>query len=173
MKNNNRLENNIKLLKGHYYINIIFLAVIFLLFVFSLIPLFTDGEAVSVTLERYAIMVTIIVIPGTLKFLAHQLKKATRPLETTIAAEKYKSAYFLRLYSISAVTLMHIILFAISRNMNSFWFTVVLFIVFFFCKPSYIELENLTEEPDKEQERQSYPEQRQEEQIVTEEEQEK
>jgi len=173
MKNINTMKKVIKLLRRYYYGNIISLAVAFLLFIFNLIPLFTDGRAVSITLERYAIMVTIIIIPVSLKFFAYKLKKTTRPLETTIAAERYKNIFFLRLYSISAVALMHIILFAISRNMNFFWFTIVLFIVFFFCKPSYIELEYLTEAPDKEQERQSYPEQQQEEQMAAKEEQEK
>lgn len=169
MKNVNTMEKTIRLLKGHYYGNIILLATIFLLTIFSLIPFFTNGEVISVTTERYAIMISIIAIPASLKFFAHQLKKIPRPTETKTATEKYKNASFLRLYTISAVTLMHIILFTISRNMNFFWFTVVLFIVFLFCKPSYEELENLSETPGKQgltgeeeqelQEEQLYPNQ--------------
>ncbi len=145
MKDRNTMDKTIALLKRHYYANIILMAAAFLLILFRIIPLFTDGQSVGVTMERYAIMITIIAIPVSLKLFAYRLKKITRPLEIPTAVEVYKKASFLRLYTISAVTLMHIILFGISRNMNFFWFTVVLFIVFLFCKPSYEELENLTE----------------------------
>lgn len=148
MRNTNTAYNAIGLLKRHYYLNIILLIIIFLLFIFRVIPLFMDEQAISVTAERYAIMITIIAIPVSLKFFAQRLKKIPRPLENVTASQKYKNASFLRLYTISAVTLIHILLFGISRNMNFFWFTVVLFIVFLFCKPSYQELESLTETPE-------------------------
>jgi len=47
---------------------------------------------------------------------------------------------------------MNIVLFTFSRNPNFMWLTVVLFIIFLFCKPSYIEVMNLTEMPKEEQE---------------------
>lgn len=142
------MKKTIGLLKRHYYGNIILLAIVFLVILFRIVTLFTDGQSVSgVTVERYAIMITIIAIPVSLKFFAHRLKKIPRPSETVAATEKYKNASFLRLYTISTVTLMHILLFGITRNMNFFWFTVVLFIVFLYCKPSYEELGNLTEIP--------------------------
>lgn len=147
MINTDKMEKTIGLLKRHYYGNIILLVVVFLLLLFRIIPLFTDGQPVGITVERYAIMITIIAIPVSLKFFAHRLKKISRPLETVVATEKYKNASFLRLYTISVVTLIHILLFGITRNMNFFWFIVVLFIVLLYCKPSYEELENLTEIP--------------------------
>lgn len=148
MKNTHVMEKTIKLLRGHYYGNIILLAVIFLFSIFSMIPLFTDGQAISATLERYAIMITIIAIPASLKFFVDRLKKSAYPVDIPTASNKYKNISFIRLYTISAVTLMNIFLFTISRNMNFFWFTVVLFIVFLFCKPSYAELEGLTKLPE-------------------------
>ena len=156
MKESDTIEKAIKLLKGHYYGNILLLAVIFLLFIFKLIPHFWEGMEINVTAERYAIVISIITIPLSLKYFADQLKKIPRPSEVPIATEKYKKASSLRLYSISAITLMHIILFGISRNMNFFWFTVVLFIVFLYCRPSKLELQNLTE---KEKAMQSEPDQ--------------
>lgn len=148
MKNTHAMEKTIKLLRGRYYGSIILLAVIFLFSIFSMIPLFADRQAISATLERYAIMITIIAIPASLKFFADRLKKAARPVDIPTASNKYKNISFIRLYTISAVTLMNIFLFTISRNMNFFWFTVVLFIVFLFCKPSYAELEGLTKLPE-------------------------
>lgn len=143
MKNTNITDKTINLLKRHYYIHIIVLAALFLLILFRITPLFTDKGTVSITAERYAVMITIIIIPVSLRFFANRLKKIPRPQEEEKASEKYKSASFLRLYPISAVTMAHILLFGISGNMNFFWFTVVLFIVFLFCKPSYPELESL------------------------------
>ncbi|WP_298652951.1 hypothetical protein [uncultured Proteiniphilum sp.] len=147
MKNTGKTYKAIGLLKRHYYGNIILLAVVFLLILFRIVPLFTDGQSIGVTTERYAIMITLIAIPVSLKFFAYRLKRLSRPLGIMTATEKYKNASFLRLYSISTVTLMHVLLFGISRNMNFFWFTVVLFLVFLYCRPSYEELESLTEIP--------------------------
>jgi cobalamin synthase len=141
-------DNTIRLLKKHYYGNIAALAVVFVL----VMILAREREAVSVALERYALMVSIIAIPASLKFFAHRLKRLPRPLETAAAAEKYGRAWFLRLYALSGVTLGNIVLFGVSRNMNFFWFTVVLFVVFMFCKPSHEELKGLAEQP-KEEER--------------------
>lgn len=149
MEQENKIDEVLRLLKWHYYGNIILLIGIFLLILFRIIPLFPDEHfTVGVTAERYAIILSIIVIPVSLKFFAHRLKKISRPLGTMAAAKKYKNVSLFRLYSISAVTLMHILLFGISRNMNFFWFTIVLFIVFLFCRPSYEELKSLTELPD-------------------------
>ena len=51
------------------------------------------------------------------------------------------------------VTLFHLCLYGISRNTNFFWFTVVLLIIFLFCRPSPVELESLMEEPSKKDDR--------------------
>lgn len=79
MNNRNIIESAIKLLKIHYYGNIILLAIFFLLLLFGLIPLFVDSRAVNITLERYVIMITIIVIPVALKFFCLQIKKSSAP----------------------------------------------------------------------------------------------
>lgn len=143
------METTIWLLNKHYYGSILLLVLAFLAVLLLAFPPIAMEQAVGIIIERYAIMITIIAIPFSLKFFAHRLKKLERPLETEIAIIKYKRASYLRLYTLSAVSLMLILLFAISRNMNYFWFTVVLFIVFLFCKPSFAELENLTIAPEK------------------------
>lgn len=134
-------------LKRHYYGHLIFLTLLFLVVLFRFLPLLPDTPWVSVTLERYAIMLSIIAIPLSLKHFANRLKRLPHPLDTDVAVRKYEYATYLRLYSISAVTFMHILLFGFSRNTNFLWFTVVLLIVFLYCKPSYPELAGLTEAP--------------------------
>ena len=141
----------ITLLKRHYYATFLLLAGLFLLVLLRLIP-FPEGLlSGSVVLERYAIMITIIVIPMALKLFADSLKKIQRPLDPSEADRKYKKLYYLRLYSIAGVTLMNILLYGFSRNSNFMWLTVVLFIIFLFCKPSVVELTGLSEPPMAEQ----------------------
>ena len=151
MKNkNDKIAQATRHLKKHYRGNLLFLALFFLLVLFQLLPFFGVGQSVSVTLERYAIMIPIIAIPLSLKYFAYRLKGVTRPAEAATAIKVYKSASYLRLYTLSTVTLAFIVLYGYSGNMNFFWFTVVLFVVFLYCTPSYQELDNMTKESEKE-----------------------
>ncbi len=138
------LQKTIKLLNTHYFASIFLLAALFVSVIFRIVPFFTEAHPLSVVAERYAVMAVIIAIPLSLKLFALRIKKPAFPLAIPAAAKKYKNASFLRLYVLVAITLANIFLFAFTRNMNFFWFTVVLFLVFLFCKPSYGELENLT-----------------------------
>lgn len=148
MNKMNHTTGTIKSLKTHYFLNVLFLVALFLLALFNFSPFNADDINVSITLERYVIIVTMLVIPLSLKYFAHRLKKIQRPAEASEAIQKYKKASSLRLYALSILTLLHILLFSISRNTNFLWFTVVLFIVFFYCKPSEDELQSLMEQPE-------------------------
>ncbi len=147
MSSDEKMNTAIAWLKRHYYGHLIFLTLLFLLILFRFLPLLPETPWVSVTLERYAIILSIIAIPLSLKHFADRLKRLPRPMDTNVAVKKYEDATYLRLYTISAVTFMHILLFGFSRNTNFLWFTVVLLIVFLYCKPSYPELAGLTETP--------------------------
>lgn len=135
----------IKELNAHYYGSIIVLAVLFLLTLFRLISFKTTIPATT-TAEMYAIAITLITIPLALKLFAEKVKKTTKETDRSKAIQLYKNAYFLRLYMINIVTLGNIVLYAISRNQNFMWLTVVLFVVFAFCKTSQSELESVTRE---------------------------
>jgi hypothetical protein len=43
---------------------------------------------------------------------------------------------------------MNILLFTFSRNPNFMWFSLVLFMIFLFCSPSYTEVMSLTGMPE-------------------------
>ncbi len=139
----NNIDTVISLLRKHYWTNIILLAALFLLTLFRVVSLFQTVNPVSVTIERYSIVISIIAIPAALKLFAYILKKIPVGTDNETVITKYKVASYTRLYIISAITLMNIVLYAYSFNMNFFWFTVVLFIIYVFCKPSYPELENV------------------------------
>lgn len=154
------IDHTIRLLKRHYYGNIIFLAGLFLAVLLGMFPFLEAAVPVRVTVERYALIITIITIPAALKLFADRLKKIPRPSETEAALHRYKKISYLRLYMISGVTLMNIGLFTFSRNPNFMWFTVVLFIIFLFCRPSYIEAMSLTGMPEEEQKAGQEPKER-------------
>lgn len=144
MNSMDTIDLAINRLKIHYYGSAGVLVVLFLLALLRIFPFSATEVPVSVTVDRYAIMITIIAIPLSLKYFADQLKKAEPPLTLSHSIQKYRRLSFLRLYILNAVTLMHIVLLGFSHNTNYLWFTLVLLIIFLFCKPSGLELENLT-----------------------------
>lgn len=141
----NIFDGTISSLRLQYWLSIAVLASFFLLIIFDLIPFPFEKNDISVTLERYAIVITIIAIPAALKLFAVMLKKVPSSPDTELVVKSYKKASSIRLLIINVATLMNISLYAISGNMNFFWFTIVLFIIYVFCKPSYPELANLAE----------------------------
>lgn len=141
----NIFDRTIRDLRYRYWLSIILLAAFFLLIIFDLIPHSFKGKNISVTLERYAIVISIIAIPAALKLFAGMLKKIPPVSDIGLVVKKYKRATYTRLCIINGVTLMNILLYAVSGNMNFFWFTVVLFIIYIYCKPSYPELAALVD----------------------------
>lgn len=139
------MTKTIKELNVHYYTSIIVLAILFLLVIFKLIS-FETTISETVTVEMYAIALTLIAIPVALKLFADKIKKKPRGTDKIKIVQTYKSAFLLRLYVINTVVLGNIVLFAVSGNNNFMWLTVISFIVYMFCKPSYQDLENLTRE---------------------------
>ncbi len=146
-----KMDETIRLLKKHYWGNILILLLFFLPVTLGLLPVFDGSKKVNLTVEMYDIVITIIAIPLSLKFFANKVKKAARPIEVESAIRLYNKASFWRLYTLSAITLGQILLYGLSGNKNFFWLTVVLLTVFLFCKPSYVELTAMTERVEKEE----------------------
>lgn len=95
MKSEKTISGGIRSIKRHYWGNILFLILLFLAILFHVIPLFGEGKPVSVTLERYAIMIPIIIIPLSLKYFANQVKRAPRPMGPAEAVGFYKKKLLL------------------------------------------------------------------------------
>lgn len=147
MKSEEHIPRAIRSLKKHYWINILFLALLLVLIVFNVLPFFSKDHPVSVVLERYAVLLPIIAIPLALRQFAQRVKKASKHLAITPAVKLYRRASYQRLYVISSVALIQIVLYGYSGNMNFFWLSIVLFTVFLFCKPSSDELSELVKDP--------------------------
>lgn len=138
-------DKAIRQLRISYDVIVTATAALFLLTLFHVIDLSTSGIIITHVAEQYALMITLISIPVALKLFANKLKKFSEKTDKLLAIKTYKSAYYTRLGIITVVTLGNIFLFAISRNSNFMWFTIVMFIIYFFCRPSYPELISLTE----------------------------
>lgn len=138
-----KIDATVKLLKTHYWINIIVLATLFILAMFKLTPFFEEKQVVNIVVERYIIVITIMAIPGILKLFSVLLKKVPKEARPEIVFSKYKKAYYTRLYTIGLLTLINIFLYDYSGNLNFFWITAVLFILYIYCKPSFPELKKL------------------------------
>lgn len=138
-----KIHATVKLLKTHYWINIIVLATLFILAMFKLTPFFEEKQVVNIVVERYIIVITIMAIPGILKLFSVLLKKVPKEARPEIVFSKYKKAYYTRLYTIGLLTLINIFLYDYSGNLNFFWITAVLFILYIYCKPSFPELKKL------------------------------
>jgi hypothetical protein len=141
----NIFDETISSLKLYYWFSIAAVVPLFLLLISKILTIKVEGAEVSVTLERYAIVITILAIPAALKLFVEILKKTSPESDNATVIKRYKRASVIRLLIINAVTLMNIALYAISGNMNFFWFTIILFIIYYFCRPSYPELTGLTE----------------------------
>lgn len=135
----------IKKLNLHFYGSVIVLALLFLLVLTKQISFAADAS-VGIIAERYSIGLTLIAIPVALKLFADKVKKNNADILTS-----YTSASLLRLYIINVMTLANIVLYAMSHNMNFVWLTVVLFVVYLFCRPSLAELQGLAEAPQQEE----------------------
>lgn len=70
MREENRMESRVTVLSRHYYGSIISLMLVFLLVLFRVIPLFGESELISITLERYSLMISLIAIPLSLRLFA-------------------------------------------------------------------------------------------------------
>lgn len=126
--------------------NIAFLALValFLLVLFRVIDLsaFVAGQS-AVVAERYAIGITLLSIPLGLKWFSSDIKKYSVQ-QSSLSAEKwYARAFYRRLCVIGLVLLANILLFALWRNDNFVWMSTVLIVVFFFCRPSITQLEDM------------------------------
>ncbi len=137
------MEILIKKLNYHFWVSIIVLGALFLLVLTRQIN-FADYLNVGVVAERYSIGLTLVAIPIALKLFADTIKKHFNNSTPELAIKVYSKSSLLRLYIINTMALVNIILLAMSNNSNFIWLTVVLFVVYIFCKPSYDELLSLT-----------------------------
>lgn len=97
---------------------------------------------ISITLERYTLMITLIGIPSALKLFSVIMNKAT----PTNNISTYKRAFITRFGILFIVASLNIVLYSISANQNFMLLTLISFIAYIFSYPSENYLHPLEED---------------------------
>jgi len=136
------MRRRINLLKRHYWISI---AVMALLFLLALVRATLADPLVqtTVTVEMYAIAITLLAIPGALKLFAEKIRKVSQGSSRETIVKRYRNAWLLRIYVVNLVAAGNILLYGLSQGRNFMWLALVSFIVYMFCQPSLQELESV------------------------------
>ncbi|MDR1743508.1 MAG: hypothetical protein LBR48_06775 [Dysgonamonadaceae bacterium] len=142
-------EKTLRQLNIYYFASVTALATLFVLSILNIVRFSKTPQPVNLTVEMYAVVITIVMIPVALKMFAERLKKIRQKgLNPSEAIKQYKTAYFVRFYAFMLLAIGNILLYMWSWNMNFFWLTVVLLVVFLFCKSSEKEIFSMTEKDD-------------------------
>ena len=133
-------------LKGLFYIALVVQVAFFVSFAFKWIDISPTPPQVSVVIERYALLFTLLGIPGSLKLFSIIMNKNSHPEDKNITTNVYKRAFVTRFGILFLVATTNIILYAISFNQNYMLLTLITFTAYIFSYPSYNYLLNATEE---------------------------
>ncbi len=123
------------------------LTIIIGVFIFLLLR---DSEVLttsdSIIYERYAIILTLVAIPGALK-LFHRLSKKALLQVYDLFLEKMRTAYLLRSLIIDLAIVMSLVGYVIYGASNFVYLVIVLIFSKFFCIPSRESLAEIEVEP--------------------------
>ena len=123
-------------LKGLFYIALVVQVAFFVSFAFKWIDISPTPPLVSVVLERYALLITLLGIPGSLKLFSMIMNKNNHPEDDDITTDVYKKAFVTRFGILFLVATMNIVLYAISFNQNYMLLTLITFTAYIFSYPS-------------------------------------
>lgn len=129
-------QSVIQSLKYLFYIAIGVQIALFIGFAFKWIILMPDSVNIPVTLERYALLLTLISIPGALKLFTIIMKKNKHPEDEDVTNTLYIKAFIVRFGILFLVASINIFLFAFSFKHNFLLCTLVTFTAYIFTYPS-------------------------------------
>ncbi|HTN68850.1 MAG TPA: hypothetical protein VLZ33_05245 [Dysgonamonadaceae bacterium] len=131
-----KVKSVVPFLKRLFYISIGAQFVFFISVAFKWIEIMPDSTDISITLERYALLVTLISIPGALKLFSVIMKKNKQPEDEKTTNAIYIKAYITRFGILFLVASINILLFAISFKQNFLLCSLVTFTTYLFCYPT-------------------------------------
>lgn len=141
------IEKTVKQLNRTHLIVIATLVVLQLAVMFVLFSLTFDAKETGVVAERYAIGITLIAIPLSLKLFADKTKKITvAEYGRKEKIRRFRNTFIMRISILGTVGLANILFYALTQNSNFMWLAVITFIAFVFCKTSVDELNGLLAE---------------------------
>ena len=138
------VNQTVKRLNGVHQVVIITLVVLMLAAMFGLFKLFASDADAGVVAERYAIGLTLIAIPLSLRLYANKINEIKKTKwgcdGMGLKISRFKSAFYLRISILSVVGFVNILLYSIMQNSNFMWLAAITFIAFAFCRTSAGEL---------------------------------
>lgn len=119
-------------------------ALVILVFIFDV--LYTTKYVIpteNAGIERWAIIITLLGIYATLKFLHPKLKNTERA-NTASAIKKYTTKYYIRLVSILALCIFNMVCLNITGIKNFTFLSIITIFAMFLCIPNKKHLEEET-----------------------------
>lgn len=129
-------ESVLLFLKRIFFFAFAIQAIIFVAVTFKKINILPEAGDVSLTLERYVLLITLIGIPGALKLFSWIMEKNKQPESKEETTKLYMKAYLIRFGILFLIASLNIVLYAISYRQNFMLFTLITFTTYLFCYPS-------------------------------------
>jgi hypothetical protein len=123
-------------LKRLFYIAFFIQIAFFVSFAFKWIYILPDGASISVGVETYALLITLIGIPGALKLFSVIMDKNKHPEDDDFTTALYKKAFIARFGILFLIATLNILLYAFSFKQNFMLLTLVTFTAYAFSYPS-------------------------------------
>ena len=140
--------HNLKLL---FFIAIGVQAALFVAIAFRMIDILPEYDAISVVIERYSLLITLISIPGALKLFSMIMEKNEHPNDEITTKSLYIKAFLVRFGILFFISSINIILYALSLKQNFMLCTLITFTAYIFSYPSSNYLTESTVEVEKEE----------------------
>ena len=109
---------------------------VFISFAYKLIVIMPEAGAIPVVLDRYALLITLISIPGALKLFSVMMKNNKHPEDISFTSTLYIKAFVVRFGILFIVSSFNIVLFAISYKQNFMLCTLLTFTAYLFAYPT-------------------------------------
>lgn len=144
MKSNSTVSS----LKYLFHIAIGVQIALFVSIAFKWVNLIPDSINISLTLERYVLLLTLVSIPGALKLFSIIMKKNKHIENKDVTNTIYTKAFIVRFGILFLVASINILLFAFSYNQNFMLCTLVTFTAYIFSYPSmnYLNVDDVIED---------------------------
>lgn len=143
-------ENTIKRLKIHYFVHVSVAILLFVLVYFRVFAFAELSSSISLYVQQYAIILTLIALPAALKIYSNKIKKIQKT-DRNIAIQSFRRIYFTRLYLVGFAVFINVLLYGMTRIQNFAWLAVISMAVYAFCLPSCDDLFQLTRPTSKEE----------------------
>jgi len=127
-----------------FWLNIALLVAALLFVMHAKGPDFASSPTSNASFERYAIIITLAVIPICLK-LFHSHHQKIKTLDHNIFLKKYTLAYYLRIIVFDLTAILNLAGFQLYNSQNTMYLTIMIIFALFFCYPNKKALLNESE----------------------------